>query len=513
VEELTLTFKLSLAATAGLQDDLNIWYQLFRCCVLELGANKPDKFAEVWYRQQTEFFRVASPRHFEELLGDTDILSIVAMRGDESLLLALSRVANDLFLPKFLICPQIADWLPERQNDGQFGMDAVLREVEFHSAEDVVPVASGEVVLVVRQDYLDRWELDRSWQSVLKHAAQDESFHWVRPRGQSLSGGLIEWALDDIFGDGENSTAAKHQKEALSSRVFRYAQFDADAADIAVDWDVWKVDALIAKRHAVPTLFDHLVGRDQPVIISYRIPLLVGYGLEISRRGSLRNCEPYLRRLCSSDALIERLPGIQVNPMEAAAEIVAAMMKRPIKVFGERAIAVSLVVDVSTSMEGEKLEAAKHGLAAFLGFLSSDRNDAVGIVTFSDTVSLPIPMGRICDVGESVEMCILGLHAGGWTALLDAVLLACDQVTSWTDRMQAVVILTDGHDNRSTTSWDDLESRLLNATDTPVIFALAYGDDADYALLSRLANLTRGKVFRGSVLNIADLYQHLIGML
>jgi Mg-chelatase subunit ChlD len=164
-------------------------------------------------------------------------------------------------------------------------------------------------------------------------------------------------------------------------------------------------------------------------------------------------------------------------------------------------------------MAGEKLEAAKQGMTAFLSLLSSERADAVGLISFSNRAEQTVRLSGVAEVGDVVESRIRGLHAEGRTALLDAVDLACEDVSRWSSHAQAIVLLTDGHENASTIDLSELEQRLKHRYGAPMILCVGYGDDADYTVLRRLAELTRGTALRGTVLNIRQLYQHMMRLL
>jgi Ca-activated chloride channel family protein len=104
-----------------------------------------------------------------------------------------------------------------------------------------------------------------------------------------------------------------------------------------------------------------------------------------------------------------------------------------------------------------------------------------------------------------------GLEAGGNTALLDAIRTAYVRLQREGDpeRINAIVAMTDGKENASAVSLRALaqEIRQDNQNLPVVIFAVAYGGDADYDVLQTLADASGGEVRAGTPETIRDLYK------
>jgi Ca-activated chloride channel family protein len=76
------------------------------------------------------------------------------------------------------------------------------------------------------------------------------------------------------------------------------------------------------------------------------------------------------------------------------------------------------------------------------------------------------------------------------------------------ERINAIVVMTDGQENNSYTSLRQLERSLTEeARIQVVVFAIAYGDDADLDTLRRIADPTSGQVRMGDPETIRDLYK------
>jgi Ca-activated chloride channel family protein len=171
---------------------------------------------------------------------------------------------------------------------------------------------------------------------------------------------------------------------------------------------------------------------------------------------------------------------------------------------------VILVVDTSGSMQGEKLSNAQAALRTFLADIPSDQ-ERVGMVLFNTRVSNIIELDTLKNNRARLNGEVDGLRAGGDTALLDAVRTAYGRLqrTADPDRINAIVAMTDGRENASQVALRTLtaEIREGNKKVPVVIFAIAYGKDADTDLLKQLADASGGQVRAGTLETIRDLYK------
>ena len=172
---------------------------------------------------------------------------------------------------------------------------------------------------------------------------------------------------------------------------------------------------------------------------------------------------------------------------------------------------VFLVVDTSGSMEGNKIRNVKEALGAFVEQIKGSE-EAVGLIEFYSLVDLLVPLDRLAVNRDDLSQAIDGLVADGDTALLDAVFEAYEALQELGDaeRINAIVVMTDGRENYSNISLHSLADymRRGNQTGVPVIvFAIAYGSDADFDTLRVLAEATGGQVYEGSLETIRQLYK------
>lgn len=199
--------------------------------------------------------------------------------------------------------------------------------------------------------------------------------------------------------------------------------------------------------------------------------------------------------------------GVQsVLPVPPAEVIVAA--KNAWSLNRKRAD-ILIVVDVSGSMEGEKLEAAKAGLGTFLGRILPD--DRVGLVTFSTESRLVVPPAPLSEVRIRLDDAIAVMRAQGRTALYDALIDGKEALDSLSptddDRIRAIVLLSDGQDNASRATLDQV--RLAFEESGISIFPVAYGADADTESLQQIATFSRTILVQGDAGDIGQIFENL----
>jgi len=172
---------------------------------------------------------------------------------------------------------------------------------------------------------------------------------------------------------------------------------------------------------------------------------------------------------------------------------------------------VYLVVDTSGSMRGDKLANAQEALRVFLDQIKGDL-ERVGLVEFSSQVNNIIPVDELSQNRANLTAAIEELEASGDTALLDAINAAYVRLQELNDseRINAIVAMTDGRENHSSISSRELTQKMRagNESGVPiVVFCIAYGDDADYGTLEALAEATDGQVRTGDLESIRQLYK------
>jgi len=153
---------------------------------------------------------------------------------------------------------------------------------------------------------------------------------------------------------------------------------------------------------------------------------------------------------------------------------------------------VLLVIDTSGSMDGDKIKQAKVAANTFLDNMPSQNR--VGLVTFDDTVNLLLSPAPFEGSQAQIRGLINGLTSQGNTSLYDAleqsVEILKNSKGAEDDRIQSIVLLSDGQDTNSQASLQQVSQLLSTSREerNPVIvIPIAYGSDADIHALNTIA--------------------------
>lgn len=170
---------------------------------------------------------------------------------------------------------------------------------------------------------------------------------------------------------------------------------------------------------------------------------------------------------------------------------------------------ILLVMDVSGSMEGDKLQLTKAGLESFMFRLLPE--DRVGLMVFSDDVRMLVEPAPLSENRIALQDAIQNMQASGGTALNQAVDEALQQIenlpASEDERIRAIVLLSDGNDTVSTITLDQVFGKYSEGAIS--IFPVAYGADADAQQLERIAEFSRTIVVQGDTGDIGQIFENL----
>ncbi len=150
---------------------------------------------------------------------------------------------------------------------------------------------------------------------------------------------------------------------------------------------------------------------------------------------------------------------------------------------------VTLVLDTSGSMEGEKMEQARHALKFVLDHLND--GDRFNIVAFSTGVrafsNQPEPLSALPEAHRFVD----NLRAEGSTDINRALLEAID--SAGRQRPTIIIFLTDGLPTSGVVDTPLILNSVEQTTAANIrIFPFGVGDDVDTLLLDSLAEQNRG---------------------
>ena len=206
--------------------------------------------------------------------------------------------------------------------------------------------------------------------------------------------------------------------------------------------------------------------------------------------------------------------GVQnILPIPSAEVIVEAK-----KVWGQnrKRADIVLVVDVSGSMEENgKLDQAKAGLGAFLQRILPE--DRVGLVTFSSKAQVAVVPAPLGESRIALDDAIQAMRPQGKTAIYDGLMTgkgALDKLPepeNGEERIKAIVLLTDGVENASAISFEQLKQEF---DETGIsIFPVAYGSQSDQSeatkTLESIVDFSKTILVKGDTGEIGSIFDSL----
>ena len=166
---------------------------------------------------------------------------------------------------------------------------------------------------------------------------------------------------------------------------------------------------------------------------------------------------------------------------------------------------VLLVIDVSGSMQGDKIDQARQAALAFLDKLPAQNR--VGLMTFNHMINVSVPLDSFERNSSQVRSAVQNLFADGDTAIYDAVIQATQLLSQdqESDRIRAIVLLSDGQDTASLASLNSMVNEISSqrAGKNPILIVpVAYGEDADINALNAIARASSTRVQSGDPASI-----------
>ena len=474
-------------------------------------------------------------------------------------------VDQSLEAPSFqALAPDSSLWLDQLErrwaaleDEGQAEGEEGLIPIGNRRTSALVRYAASPIVIAAWEDVardLGWPERAIGWKEIQQKATEDADFKWNHPSTGHASGLLATLAE---FYAGAGLTRGLTPEAATDERTLEYVKaveatvrFYGESEDVVVERLSIEgrdfLDAFVAQEHVVVrwnqsqegerlvavypaegTLWaDHplallsLGGADEMAVTDNQRRTFHAFaefltGPEVQGRLLAAGYRPADLNIAldaagspfaASDAVDWRQPQTTLQiPPASVVEVVQNVWwytKRPTNVY--------LVVDTSGSMGGNKLARAQEALEAFVKEIQGDR-DQLGLIEFGTGIKSSEPLQPLDDERrQTLIRRISQMEASGDTALLDAVRRAYDslQETGDTEAINAIVAMTDGRENASGSSIADLEWRFRQESAvTVVVFTIAFGNDADEALLQRIADAGDGQFRRADETEIEALYE------
>ena len=391
------------------------------------------------------------------------------------------------------------------------------------------------------------------WKDILERAGQEGDFKWSHPSTGSASGLLATLAQ---FYAGANTTRGLTEDLARSQAVVDYVSAIQKTVRFygEGEWAVVQralkegpsfLDAFVVQEQMV-VYFNQQVDRPGQLVAIYPaegtlwedhpLALIETSQLSPTQRQTYQAFSAFLR----TSAVQQQVLAAGYRPADLSVEITASaspisrangvdpaepqttlqmpspsvvQIVRDVWWLTKRHTNVYLVVDTSGSMYGDKLERVQEALMTFIGQIKGD-TERVGLIAFSSSVYYVDELDELRFNRDRLISVIGSLEADGDTAMLDAVSEAYSrlQYLQDTDRINAIVVMTDGRENSSVIDMQRLITQIDqgNTAGIPVvIFCIAYGSDADTYHLESIANVSGGQVRTGDQETIRSLYKTL----
>lgn len=153
---------------------------------------------------------------------------------------------------------------------------------------------------------------------------------------------------------------------------------------------------------------------------------------------------------------------------------------------------IGVVLDVSASMRGEKIARAREALARFVQ--TSHPEDEYSLVSFNE--SAEVLLDRTSD-SETLLARFGRISPQGFTALYDGVALGLEALAHGRYSKRALIVISDGEDNRSRSTFNQVKRKLQESGVT--VYTILIGPllprSNGGAVMDELASASGGKSF------------------
>jgi len=229
---------------------------------------------------------------------------------------------------------------------------------------------------------------------------------------------------------------------------------------------------------------------DQP-----KVPLLEDPALKTHIKPVIKNVELVLVNVTITDPMNRLVTGLE----ETNFQVFEGDQLQQIKHFSSEDAPISLgvIFDVSGSMS-DKIEKSREAVVEF--FKTANPQDEFFMITFSDKPEL---LQDFTNSVEDIQDKLIYTIPKGRTALLDAIYLGLDKMRDAHNPKKALLIISDGGDNRSRYTPSELKSVVREAD--VQIYGIGIFDQggsfktpeeaAGPALLGEISEVTGGRTF------------------
>lgn len=503
----------------------------------------PQTFVIGYSPEKEEMFKALVDGFNRQVASSNkDVIRIDAVRYEPDLMIEAALQGK-----LHAISPDSSIWLDtlDREWRAQSGREAPLVGQSERYAVSPIVIAMWEDV-ARSMGYPDK---PLGWADLMARAQSDPQFKWSHASTSSASG-LLATLAQFYAGAGKTrglteadvkNQATLDYVAAVEKTVRYYGEGEWSVLQRVMSEGRGYLDAFVCQEQLVAYYNTHVQTGSRLVAIypvegtlweDHPLALLEVEGLTARQRTTFSRFVEYIKSPERQREILSRgyrpvdlsipldAPLIPANGIDPTQPKTALQMPAPSVIqvvrdvwwYTKRHTNVYLVVDVSGSMEeNDKLANAQAALRIFMEQIKGDA-ERVGLITFSSSANEVVLLDELKNNREQINRTIDSLKAGGNTALLDAVNLAYERLQSLgdTERINAIVVMTDGLENSSRVTLGRLMTKIMdqNKSGVPVvIFCIGYGSDADVRVLTALAESSGGKYYAGDLETIRRLYK------
>jgi Ca-activated chloride channel homolog len=481
-----------------------------------------------------------------------------AMRVELTELAPEDMVTQALANPTFqALTPDSSLWLDQlnrRWAQGQQGQ-ATPGQIGARLAGDPVRYAVTPIVIAAWEDSARNlgWPNQAvSWSSLQSKAQADPNFKWSHP-STSYASGLLATLAEFYAGAGvQRGLTVEMAQDAktlafvtgVEKSVAHYGEGELGVVQQAVKGGEKGLNAFVVSEQIVVAFNTGAFGKPPARLVAlypaegtlwadHPLALLETPGVTANQRRTFQALREFLAQpdvqtlilragyrpadlnipLDSPGSPLTAANGVDAKQPQTTLQLPSADVVSVVQSSwqaAKRRANVMLVVDTSGSMRGDKLSNTQGALRTFLAQIPNDQ-ERVGLLEFNTRVTNIVELDTLAKNRAPLTQDIDRMQATGNTALLDAVDAAYNRLQQQADpnRINAIVVMTDGRENASNITTSELAQRISegNQRVPVVIFCVAYGSDADFGLLQMLADASGGQVRAGTPETIQNLYK------
>ena len=162
---------------------------------------------------------------------------------------------------------------------------------------------------------------------------------------------------------------------------------------------------------------------------------------------------------------------------------------------GRPPLSLSVVLDISGSMHGQKIEHTKKALEMAARLLRD--GDALAMVVFSDDAKLVMELKRYNNQTKKVFLSLVDeIHPGGSTALSAGLALGLAQAEAMPTENRLTLLLSDGHANIGETDLEVIGQSAKAASKHGILVStLGVGMGYNEALMTEIATQGKGRFY------------------